>query len=335
MAGLKIPPPPLDDAGTDYEDYKIRIHKWCRVSKIPKADQAETIQVMMSKKPFGLTKRIPREVLKSDQGVKVLLEKLDEHYIPDKLQHTLSVCEKFMAIKRNHNEPIIEHITKFSEALDNFQDIDPRLACPDTIVAMLLLTSCNLTEGDNKIVKAQMEEPPSSKNLIGILKRVMTADKTARELNNETESSDILITNASSDRDRATTSATFYTRDIRRQNRPISRDRYEGGRSSERGYRPERYERMRWSPERYERRRWGPYERDARFDREVRGDSGERDRRKNPRGSDGQTNKCMVCKSIYHYVKDCPDVKTSREDYEKKNNDNKLHEKDHEVNLSF
>ena len=120
-----------------------------------------------------------------------------------------------------------------------------------------------------------------------------------------------------------------------RQNLTISRDRYEWGRSCERGYRPERYERMRWSPERYERRRWGPYERDARFDREVRGDSGERDRRKNPRGSDGQTNKCMVCKSIYHYVKDCPDVKTSREDYEKKNNDNKLREKDHEVNLSF
>ena len=330
MAGLKIPPPALDDAGTDYEDYKIRIHKWCQVCKIPKADQAMAIQVLMSKKPFGIAKRIPEEVLKSDQGVKELLKKLDEHYIPDKLQHTLSVWEKFMAIKRNPNEPMIEHITKFTEALDNFQDIDSKLACPDTIVAMLLLTSCNLSEEDNKIVKAQMEEPPSSKNLIGILKRVMTADKTAREANNETESSDILITNASSNRDRATTSATFYTREIRRQNRPMSRDRCE----CERGYRPERYERMRWSPERYERKRWGPYEREVRSSRDVRGAYGERDRRRNPRGSDGQTNKCMVCNSIYHYVKDCPDLKISREEFEKKNND-KLHEKDHEVNLSY
>ena len=330
MAG-KIPAPALDDAGTDFDDYKIRIDRWCQVSKVPKKHQALVIQGAMSKKPFGITKRIPMEVLKSDEGVKVLLKKLDEHYIPDKLQHTLSVWEKFMAIKRKHNEPMIEHITKFSEALDNFQDIDSKLACPDTIVAMLLLTSCNLSEEDNKIVKAQMEEPPCSKNLIGILKRVMTADKTAKELNSETESSDILITNASSDRDRATTSATFYARDIRRQNRPISRDRYECGRSCERGYRPERYERKRWSPERYERGRWVPYERDARDSR----DSGERDRRKNPRGSDGQTNKCMVCKSLYHYVKDCPDVKAAKENFEKKNNDNKLHEKDHEVNLSW
>ena len=39
----------------------------------------------------------------------------------------------------------------------------------------------------------------------------MTADKTAMETNNETESSDILIAKSSSDR--ATTSSTFYTRD--------------------------------------------------------------------------------------------------------------------------
>ena len=102
-----------------------------------------------------------------------------------------------------------------------------------------------------------------------------------------------------------------------------------------RSHRPEKYERTRWIPERYERRRWGPYERDTRSDRDAWGDYGVRDRRKNPHGNDGQPRNCMVCKSEYHYVKDCPDVKTSREDYEKKNRDNKLHEKDHEVNLSW
>ena len=80
MAG-KIPAPALDDAGTDFDDYKIRIDRWCQVSKVPKKHQALVIQGAMSKKPFGITKRIPMEVLKSDEGVKVLLKKLDEHYI--------------------------------------------------------------------------------------------------------------------------------------------------------------------------------------------------------------------------------------------------------------
>ena len=60
MAGLKIPIPALDDAGTDYEDYKIRIHKWCQVCKIPKADQAMAIQVLMSKKAIWNSKENPR-----------------------------------------------------------------------------------------------------------------------------------------------------------------------------------------------------------------------------------------------------------------------------------
>ena len=35
MAG-KIPAPALDDAGTDFDDYKIRIDRWCQVSKVSK-----------------------------------------------------------------------------------------------------------------------------------------------------------------------------------------------------------------------------------------------------------------------------------------------------------
>ena len=211
--------PKLDDAGTDYEDYKIRVKKWCRLSKIKKNDQAETLQLEMTKKPFGITKRIPYDVLHSANGVQELLNKLDEHFIPDKLQHTMAVWENFILIKRKQNELMINHIQKFMDAFESFQDIDAKIECPDMIVAMLLLTSCSLNDEDKKIITAQMEEPPATKNLIGILKRVMTADKTARETN-DTESSDILL-----------------TRDNRRPYCPARRkrsERYENGNSYER-----------------------------------------------------------------------------------------------------
>ena len=84
--------------------------------------------------------RITPEILASENGVKELIKKLDEHYIPDKLQHMTSVWYKFMSIKRNQNDLIIDHITKYNDAFENFQDIDPSLKCPDSIVAMLLLT---------------------------------------------------------------------------------------------------------------------------------------------------------------------------------------------------
>ena len=215
----KINVPKLDDAGTDYEDYKIRVRKWCRLTKIKKIDQAEILQMELTKKPFGITKRIPDEILYSTNGVQALISKLDEHYIPDKLQHTMSVWDKFMSIKRKQNQLIIDHIQLYMDAFESFQDIDAKMECPDTIVAMLLLTSCNLKDEDKKIVTAQMTEPPNTKNLIGILKRVMTADKTAMEKDEE-----IYKTFSS---DEATTSTTLYTDNKRRAYRPPRRDRTE------------------------------------------------------------------------------------------------------------
>ena len=234
----------------------------------------------------------------------------------------MAVWKKFMLIKRKPNELMIDHIQKFMDAFESFQDIDAKIQCPDMIVAMLLLTSCNLNDEHEKIITAQMEEPPATKNLIGILKRVMTADKTAMVQNesesDKTESSDILFANSSSDRD--ITNTTLYTRDNSRPYLPARRirsDRYEHGNSYER-------------------------ERDTRRnifrpERNERGDSYERERgpRKNPIGPDGRRRRCMVCDSIWHYVNDCPEVKKLKKDYRNKKDDNRDQEKDHEVNLSF
>ena len=215
-----VPLPKLDDAGTDFEDYKIRARKWCRLTKTRKQDQAEVLQMGLDKKPFGITKRIDKDILMSTNGVEALLSKLDEHYIPDRLQHTMAVWDKFMSVKRKQNQLIIDHIQQYMDAFENFQDIDEEMKCPDTIVAMLLLTSCNLKDEDKKIVTAQMDEPPNSKNLIGILKRVMTADKTAMEKDEE----EIYKTFSS---DGATTSTTLYSENNRRAHRPAHRDRSE------------------------------------------------------------------------------------------------------------
>ena len=53
--------PKLDDAGTGYEDYKIRVRKWCRLTKIRAIDQAEILQMdIRKKKTFWDNKMYPR-----------------------------------------------------------------------------------------------------------------------------------------------------------------------------------------------------------------------------------------------------------------------------------
>ena len=129
----------------------------------------------------------------------------------------MAVWDKFMSIKRKQNQLIIDHIQLYMDAFESFQDIDAKMECPDTIVAMLLLTSCNLKDEDKKIVTAQMDEPPNTKNIIAILKRVMTADKTAMEKDED----EIYKTFSP---EGASTSTTLYTEKNRRAYRPARRD---------------------------------------------------------------------------------------------------------------
>ena len=118
-------------------------------------------------------------------------------------------------------------------------------------------------------MKAQMEEPPASKNVISILKRVMTADKTDKEAESETEiyktySSDTQGENSS---DRATTSTALYSQDNRRDH-PARRGRTE--RTDP------------WRPV-------GP--------------------KRNAIGPDGDYSRCHFCESSWHYLNGCPKFK--------------------------
>ena len=76
----------------------------------------------------------------------------------------------------------------------------------DSTLALQLFTSCNMTEEDKKIVSAQMDEPPSSKNVSNILKRVFSSSrKINRAVNQDTVNQDTDDSNA-----------TLYTRHNRR-----------------------------------------------------------------------------------------------------------------------
>ena len=162
---------------------------WCIISKTPIYDQALSIQCVLGNNDFEATKHLTNEVLRSKEGVELLLEALDEFYIPDKLRHRIEVFEKFNTLRRNEDICVIEHIQKF---MNMFQEFKSMTDTPydDSTLALQLFTSCNMTEEDKKIVSAQMDEPPSSKNVSNILKRVFSSSrKINRALNQDTDDS--------------------------------------------------------------------------------------------------------------------------------------------------
>ena len=105
--------PKLDDVGANYFIWKLRTQKWCIISKTPISDRGLSIQYALGNNAFEVTEHLTLEVLQSKEDVKLLLEALDEFYIPDKLRHRIEVFDKFSTLRRNEDTCAIEHIQKF------------------------------------------------------------------------------------------------------------------------------------------------------------------------------------------------------------------------------
>ena len=115
--------PKLDDDGANYNNWKLRTQKWCIISKTPISEQGLSIQCVLGENGFEATKHLTNAVLQTKEGVELLLEALDEFYIPDKLRHRIEVFEKFNTLRRKEDNCVIEHIQKFMNMFQEFKSM--------------------------------------------------------------------------------------------------------------------------------------------------------------------------------------------------------------------
>ena len=220
--------PVLEEDGRNYDSWKLRIDIWCDISRVKKSEQARMLQSKLGETAFNTTKHMDSETLKSDDGVKALITKLDELYIPDKLHHGRDVYEKYREIRRQENESVVLFIQKFLSLYKDVQKFNPDMQFyGEAWAALDLLSSCKLSKENKKIVTAQMKYPPCLNNLIDILKRVFTAEKSdntsnSSSNNDQDNSGDIflaksanIVKNESSleNQHLDRSHASFYTRD--------------------------------------------------------------------------------------------------------------------------
>ena len=267
--------PKLDDDGANYFNWKLRTQKWCLISKVPISERALSIQCGLVGDAFEVTEHITVEDLQSKDGVKILLEALDEFYIPDKLRHRIEVFDKFSTHRRNDDTCIIEHIQKFMKMFKEYKSLTTT-PYDDSTLALQLFTSCNMSEEDKKIVSAQMEEPPSSKNVSNILKRVFSSSrKINRAVNQDTVNQDTEDSHA-----------TLYARHNRR------------GSTNQ-------------TPR--NNRRAVPY--NNHYNRPKPNDQDFNKSRPNVRDHDGRILECHFCGSTNHFQRDCDNYKKAKNKY--------------------
>ena len=78
--------PRLDNNGENFVNWRIKTDLWCDTETgIKRSKKAPKIVVALPDRAFEHIKHITKDVLKSKDGVKILLDKLAELFIPDKL----------------------------------------------------------------------------------------------------------------------------------------------------------------------------------------------------------------------------------------------------------
>ena len=101
MASAKVEIPQMKSCPS-YDHWKKMILKWCKVTKVDKKNQADTIILTLPMEAQNMALELEDADLEKDDGagVKVLLEKLDEVYDKNTNQKIYTAYEDFEMFKR-------------------------------------------------------------------------------------------------------------------------------------------------------------------------------------------------------------------------------------------
>ena len=189
---------------------------------------------------------------------------------------------------------IHDYICEFQQKYYRFREVEGEL--PDKVLACMLLSSCQLSEEKNQLVKTGLASELTMADMVSTLKRVF-GNETRTDQSTVSQSEPAPQVFYAEDQNR--TEDTLYTarsREYDNQGNYGNQGRFPS-RSSSRGR---------------GRRRSGR----STFRNRSSGRN-----RTNPLNRDGEPNSCMICNSIYHYAKFCPKAANRDNDnYEKNKN---------------
>ena len=309
-------PPLLPSDGSGYNIWKNEVDLWCEVTKIPANNRAITIYFSLEGKAKTTASHIKKGLLKTTDGVSILLEALDKVFIPNTAMRLFNAHNYLRSIKRKPNGLVHDYLTAYEHALFQFEQ--EGLAKDATVLGLDLLAQCQLPQEKNMLVMSGLTEI-TYENVKAKLSAIYYYEHDKYNKFEDSESRE--------------PEEVFYSRT---QNNRRERNKFEDSESRE----PEEvfYSRTQNNQQgRSSNYRAGFENRSRKRPRYNRsGNSyGNNDsvkppayRTKNPNGNDGRPSRCNICQSIYHWFRNCPHA------HERNGTTEHLKEKSNQVNFS-
>jgi hypothetical protein len=152
MAASKLEPPRFIDDASGYPEYKRKLQRWSRITKIAAEKQAEYVVYHLEDHPSGIQEKIDTaigaDIAEKADGMDKLIKFLDEIYAEDEMSEAWNKYKDFIRLKREHNQPVNEFVAEFDKKHKRARESGCQFS--DMVLGFNLLDSCELSETDEK-----------------------------------------------------------------------------------------------------------------------------------------------------------------------------------------
>ena len=285
-------PPSFDKKVDNYAKWSKKFKIWQNITEVEKKKQAGFLLLRLDEYTSeSVLEAVTTDQINSDEGVQKILDHMDTLYKKDATIAAFEMVEQFENFRRPPNQPMAEFVPEFEKWWNKVKGEGTTMS--DNILAYKLMKAANLSENEEQLVKASIDEI-KFEEMKKILKKTFsnkTESMTSKASKLKLEDPDI-------------PDETYFQRNNRNKGKYISYNNRPPLATKQRSYD------QNYNPQRSEARS-GP----------------SRTEGKNP-FRNGEITRCAICQSINHWAKHCPDRKGPYKTYQNTHEDSDSDEYD-------
>ena len=280
--------PPLLSSSKSYNDWKKLIELWTDLTTLAKNKQGPALVLSLEGKAQEAALELDSASIAHDDGVRLIIDRLDKIYEKDKLTEKYNAIEKFETYRRPKSMSIRDFLVEFDKRLYKTQSYKTTMS--EDLKAYRLLKAANLDPTHEQLVKATVSDLIYSEVRTKLIK---------------------IFSDESS-----TLTSEFNSLKIKEETTMYSRDRHHESTDEDKSFSDED-ENTFYAKKSYSKSRGRSDSRRIRMKNSVRRDNADSSnwRRKepstrsshNPVDRNGRVTKCAICESIFHWQQDCPE----------------------------
>ena len=154
MSTSKLDPPKFFSDQSGYAEYKKKLQRWARITKVDKKQQAEVVVYHLESHPSGIQEKIDTalgdEIQDKEDGLEKIIKYLDEIYAEDDMTTAWTSYKKITRLVKKKDQPVTEFVAEFEKEYKKAKNCG--CVFSDTVLAFCLLEACKLSDTDEKFV---------------------------------------------------------------------------------------------------------------------------------------------------------------------------------------